>query len=110
MIGNISRAKEFLTCQQKAYNWDQLRLVSHRDADPLVIGEAYHLGSECITKSGDVNAAMQAAEDRIRERQKNELILPEERPNIERNIEFVKKAVYEFGINYDKADYTVLWP
>jgi hypothetical protein len=110
VIGNISRVKAFLTCQQLAYNWDELRLIPHRDADPLVIGEAYHLGSEFITKFGDINQAVQASEDRIRERIKGQMILPEELPQIERNIEFVRKAVYEFGINYDKADYTVLWP
>jgi hypothetical protein len=110
MIINVSRAKSFQACRQLAYNWDELRLKSHREADPLIIGEAYHLGSEVITKSADVNEAVKQAEARIRERMEGQLILPEERPNIERNIEFVKHAIVAFGEQYDKADFRVLWP
>jgi hypothetical protein len=110
VIINISRAKAFQQCRQYAYNWDELRLVSHREADPLVIGEGYHLGSEVVSQSADVNEAIAATEKRMRERYAKSTILPEELPNIERNIEWAKHAVAQWAENYDKADFRVLWP
>jgi hypothetical protein len=110
MIINISRAKAFQQCRQYAYNWDELRLTSYREADPLVVGEGYHLGSEVISQSADVNAAVAATEKRMRERYAKSLILEEEKPDIERNIEWAKHAVSLWAENYDKADFRVLWP
>ena len=110
MIINISRTKNFQSCRQFAWNWDELRLAPQREADPLIVGEGYHLGSEIISQSANVQDAMKAAEARMRERYAGQLILPEERPDIERNIEFVKRAVEQWAINYDRADFRVLWP
>lgn len=110
MIINISRTKSFQSCRQFAYNWDELRLASQREADPLIIGEAYHLGSEIITQSASVEDAVKATEQRMRERYVGQLILPEERPEIERNIEWAKAAVQAWALHYDKADFRVLWP
>jgi hypothetical protein len=110
MIINISRTKAFQTCQQYSYNWDELRLYPHREADPLVMGEGYHLGSEIISKNADVNKAVQATETRMRERYSGQMILPEERADIERNIEWAKHAVAQWAENYNRADFRVLWP
>ena len=110
MIINISRTKSFAQCQQYAYNWDELRLYPHREADPLVMGEGYHLGSEVISKSADVNEAVTATEARMRERYAGQLILPEERSDIERNIEWAKHAVAQWAEHYNRADFRVLWP
>jgi hypothetical protein len=110
MIINVSRSKSFQSCQQYAYNWDELRLYPTREADPLVIGEGYHLGSEIITRSADVNEAVKSVETRMRERYANQMILPEERADIERNIEWAKHATVQWAENYNKADFRVLWP
>jgi len=110
MIINTSRATQFQGCREKAYNWDELRLASFRDPDPLMIGEAYHLGSEVIARTGDVEQAMHDAEKRFRQRLEGQLILEEEKPEIEREIEFVRHSVKQWAIHYDKADFKVLWP
>jgi hypothetical protein len=110
VIINISRGKAFQQCRQYAYNWDELRLMSHREADPLVIGEGYHLGSEVVSQKADVVEAIRATEERMRERYSKSLILEEEKPDIERNIEWAKHAVAAWAENYDKADFRVLWP
>jgi hypothetical protein len=110
MIINVSRTKSFQTCQQYAYNWDELRLYPHREADPLVMGEGYHLGSEVITKSANVNEAVQATEQRMRERYAGQTILKEEQADIERNIEWAKHAVSAWAEHYNRADFRVLWP
>jgi len=110
LIINISRTREFQGCRQKAWDWDELHLSPHREADPLVVGEGYHLGSEIITQSADVHLAVQETEKRMRERYSKGLILPEEKPDIERNIEWAKEAVRQWSLNYDRADFKVLWP
>lgn len=74
------------------------------------MGEGYHHGSEVVSKSADVDAAMQAAEQKMRERYSGQMLLPEELPDIERNIQFAKNAVRQWAENYDKADFRVLWP
>jgi hypothetical protein len=110
MIINSSRGSQFQACREKAYNWDQLRLVSFRDADPLMIGEAYHKGSEILSKVGDVEEAVREAEQTFRKRLVGQLILPEELPEIEREIEFVKHATRKWAEHYDRADFKILWP
>lgn len=110
MIINTSRATQFQSCREKAYNWDQLRLTSFRDADPLMIGEAYHHGSEILSRTGDVEEAVMLAEKKFRDRLVGQMILPEELPEIEREIEFVRHSVKQWALHYDKADFKVLWP
>lgn len=110
MIINISRTKNFQSCRQYSWNWDELGLLSHREADPLVIGEGYHLGSEIISQNADVDSAVKATEQRMRERYAQGMLLPEELPEVERNIEWAKQAVRRWSENYDRADFRVLWP
>ena|SRR5271166_3113801 len=110
MIANVSRFKQFQACREKAFNWDELRLASYRDADPLMIGEAYHKGSEVLAKLGNIEEAVQAAEDTFRKRLEGQVILPEERPEIEREIEFVRHATRAWAQHYDTADFKILWP
>jgi hypothetical protein len=75
-----------------------------------MIGEAYHRGSEVLAKLGDIEAAVQAAEDTFRKRLEGQMILPEERPEIEREIEFVRHATRAWAAHYDTADFKILWP
>jgi hypothetical protein len=110
MIINTSRASAFLRCKEYAYNWDQLRLLPFREADPLMIGEAWHLGSEILSKTGSVEDAINGAEARFRERLEGQLILAEEKPEIEREIEFVKHGMREWAHHYDRAEFKVLMP
>jgi hypothetical protein len=110
MILNISRGKSFQSCRTFAFNWDELRLYPWREADPLIIGEGYHFGSEIISNSADIHTAVKNTELRMRERYSKSLILPEEQADIERNIEWAKHAVAQWGVNYDKADFKILWP
>jgi len=110
LIGNVSRLRQFDSCREKAYNWDELKLASYRDPDPLMIGEAYHRGSEVLAKLGNIEEAVQAAEDTFRKRLEGQLILAEERPEIEREIEFVRHATRAWAQHYDTADFKILWP
>jgi len=110
MILNISRGKNFQECRQKSFNWDELRLQTWRESDPLIVGEGYHLGSEVVSQTADVNEAMDATEKRMRERYSKSLILPEEQPDIERNILWARHAVAQWAENYDRADFRVLMP
>jgi hypothetical protein len=110
VILNISRGKNFQECRQKSYNWDELGLVGWREGDPLIIGEGYHLGSEVVSQTADVNVAMDATEKRMRERYAKSMTLPEEQADIERNILWARHAVAQWAENYDKADFRVLMP
>jgi hypothetical protein len=110
MILNISRGKNFQECRQKSFNWDELKLQTWRESDPLIVGEGYHLGSEVVSQTADVNEAMDATEKRMRERYSKSLILPEEQPDIERNILWARHAVAQWAENYDRADFRVLMP
>lgn len=110
MILNISRGKNFNTCRQKSWNWDELGLVGWRESDPLIVGEGYHLGSEVVSQTADVNKAMDDTEKRMRERYAKSLILPEELPDIERNILWARHAVAQWAEHYDQADFRVLMP
>jgi hypothetical protein len=75
-----------------------------------MMGEGYHLGSEVITKTANVEEAVRAAEDRMRERYSAQTILPEEQDLIERNILWTRNAILAWGEHYDRADFKVLYP
>jgi len=75
-----------------------------------MIGEAYHIGSEILAKTGGVEEAVAGAEKRFRDRLVGQMILPEEWPELEREIEFVKHATRQWARHYDQADFKVLWP
>jgi len=74
------------------------------------MGEGYHLGSEVITKTASIEQAVNATEQRMRERYAGQTILKEEEPLIERNILWAKNAVRAWAEHYDRADFRVLWP
>jgi hypothetical protein len=110
VILNSSRASAFQKCKEYAFNWDELKLLPFREADPLMIGEAWHLGQEILAKSGSPEESIAGAEKRFRERLSGQMILPEEREEIEREIEFVKHGMRAWSHHYDKADFKVLMP
>lgn len=110
MIVNWSRISQFQECRRKAYNWDILRLSSWREADPLITGGGFHVGAATLFSTKDVHAAVEAAEKDIRDRLATQMVLPEERPAIEHNIEWTKRAVAKFAEHYEGQDVQVLWP
>lgn len=110
MILNISRGKFFMSCRQYTHFWDEQRLMPHREADALITGGGYHIGSEIISKTANVEEAVAKVEHDMRERYSKSLILDEEKPEMERQIEFAKRATSLWAEEYDKADFRVLWP
>lgn len=110
MITNLSRIDAFQKCRRYAYNWAQLGLMPQREAEPLILGGAAHEGLAEFLAHRDPNAAVRLVETTYRERIKNELILPEERPAIEQSIEVAKRLVRKFCDNYSDTEMQVIWP
>lgn len=112
MILNISRAVQFQECRQKSYNWHELRLTSVREANPLLMGGAFHKGVASFFAKGDVALAKKVAEDDFRERLKTQggIILPEELAEIEKQIELSKRAVEKYADFYKKEEFQVIAP
>lgn len=100
-----------MECRQKAYNWHEKRLVSFREADALMTGEAFHAGVAHLFASGNNVEAVQMAETTYRNRiAKQEMILPEERVILEQAILFTRRAVERYGEHYAKEPFQVIWP
>lgn len=110
MIANWSRLNQFDDCARKAFNWDELRLSSWREADPLITGGGFHVGAATFFSTKNLEQAQQAVERDIRERLSTQLVLEEERPVIEQQIEWAKRAVATLADNYDEEEIRVLWP
>lgn len=110
MIANWSRLSQFQECRRKSYNHDILRLASWREADALVVGGGVHVGIATLFSTKNLQRALEAAEHDIRSRLEGQLVLPEERPSIELQIEWTKRAVTEFADQYNEHDVQVLWP
>ena len=109
MILNLSRAALFQECRRKLKNWHELGLVSHREADPLMWGEAFHKGAACLSIGIPADEAAARTEEIYRKRLEGQMILPEELPMIERMIEQAKHAVRVYAENSPK-DIEVLQP
>lgn len=113
MILNISRISQFQECRQKAYYWHEARLTSHREADALLLGGAFHHGVAKFFATGDAEVASKFAEDEFRERiaaQPAGLILPEELEGIEKQISFTKRAVNQYADYYKQNNFQILYP
>lgn len=110
MILNISRAKQFQECRQKAWNWHQLRLMSWREAEALMTGEAFHVGIAHYFSTKDPEAAQRIAEARYRERLEGQMILPEEMPEIENQIELSRRMIGRYVQHYANEDIQILMP
>lgn len=110
MILNTSRGKQFQECRQKAWNWHELRLMSWREADALMTGEAFHVGIAHYFASQDVDASVRKAEARYRERLEGQMILPEEQVVIERQIELSKRMILEYTKYYKGEAIQILQP
>lgn len=110
MITNLSRIDAFQKCRRYAYNWAQLGLMPQREAEPLILGGAAHEGLAEFLAHRDPNKAVALVETTYRERIKNEVILPEERPAIEQSIEVAKRLVRKFCDNYSDTEMQVIWP
>ncbi len=109
MILNISRAITFQQCKRKAFNRDILHLLPTREADALTTGGAFHVGSAILHASRDVETAVKATEAEYRKRLEGQMILPEEWPLIEHQIEQIKAGVRAYGENF-LPDFQVLQP
>jgi hypothetical protein len=110
MIINISRGKQFQQCRQKAYNWDELRLVPSRDAEPLLTGASYHAGVAVGFATGDWNAAVVETEKVYRKAIEGKVVLAEEKQMFEREIFIACEAVRQYSKHYISSDFTVLQP
>ncbi len=109
MILNISRAIQFQQCRRKAYNRDILQLLPTREADALMLGGAFHVGSAILHASRDVKTAVKATEAEFRKRLEGQMILPEEWPLIEHQIEQAKAGVRAYSENF-LPDFQILQP
>lgn len=109
MILNISRSITYQMCKRKAYNRDILHLLPTREADALAMGAAFHIGSAILHSSRDVETAVKATEAEFRKRLEGQMILSEEWPLIEHQIEQSKAAVKAYSENF-LPDFQVLQP
>lgn len=110
MILNISRAKQFQECRQKAYNWHELRLMAWREAEALMTGEAFHTGIAHYFSTRDVKASQAIAEARYRERLAGQLILEEEKAFLEQRIELSRRMISRYAEHYQNEPIEVLMP
>jgi hypothetical protein len=110
MITNISRQVFFQECRRKSYNWDELRLMPHREANPLIYGSAVHEGIAEFLAKRDPRAAVALTEFKFRERLATQVILPEERGELEQMIEQSRRMVAQFAQNYSESEMQVIWP
>lgn len=108
MIANISRLQNFDACRQKEWDQNELHLMPHREADALMIGEAYHAGAAEFFASGDVAKAEALAESTMLQRLKGQVILAAERPVIDQEVAMAKFMVVSYAAEY--KDFNVLWP
>ncbi|KKL04064.1 hypothetical protein LCGC14_2619820, partial [marine sediment metagenome] len=99
----------FQQCRRKAYNRDILQLLPTREADALMLGGAFHVGSAILHASRDVETAVKATEAEYRKRLEGQMILPEEWPLIEHQIEQIKAGVRAYSENF-LPDFQVLQP
>lgn len=110
MIINVSRATQFQECRQKSYNWDYLRLMAWREAEALMTGEAFHVGIAHYFSTRDVEASMQEAEKRYRERLVGQMVLPEEQQLIETQIELSRRMIHRYSQHYQNEPIQILMP
>lgn len=110
VISNISRMSNFLTCRTKSFNWDELRLQTQRTHIALTTGGSFHEGAAKFFSTRSKAEAMKAAEENFRERIKDEIILPEERREIEQQIELSRRMTAIFCENYADDEMQVLQP
>lgn len=110
MIVNWSRLSNFGKCPEKAWNWDELRLEGWTPELPLLQGGGFHEGVAEYFAHRDAKAAEQFCESKIRKELEGKMILPEERPEIERAIAWSKLAVNRFAERYEGEPVQVLWP
>jgi hypothetical protein len=110
VIINTSRAGLFQECRVKAENWHIKRLVSWREADPLMIGEAFHVGVAHFYAKGSVQESVALAESTFRKRLEGQMILTEEKELIERNITFSKRAIEKYAEHWKDEPIQILMP
>jgi len=110
MIVNWSRLSNFGKCPERAWNWDELHLEAWAPQLPLLQGGGFHEGVAQYFATHDIKQAQAAAEDHMRKELEGQMILPEERPEIERAIAWSKMAVGRFAEQYEGQPVQVLWP
>lgn len=109
MILNNSRAEQFNTCKQLAYNQDELGLAPHRTAQALLVGSGFHAGKVAINqKQGDLESAADAAEQEYMLRANWADLLPEEKKLAQADINLVRSMVKAYGEYYINENYELL--
>lgn len=110
MIANMSRLFFFQECRRKVKFQYQDGLAPNLDAPPLILGGAAHEGLAEFLANRDPEKAVQLTEDSFRKRLEGAMILPEERPKLEQDIQIARRLVRLFCDNYSDSDMQVLWP
>jgi hypothetical protein len=110
MILNGSRAGLFQQCRQKLWNWDELKLQSYREADPLMIGNAFHVGMAKYYTSKNTEASVALAEEAFRKHLEGQTLLAEELPLMENHITLVKRSIEAYARNWKSEPIQVLMP
>jgi hypothetical protein len=109
LIINISRSQFFQQCRRKQWFYDQ-GLVQLGLTEPLAIGTAYHKGTAILTSKRDGQLAIETAEATYREELSKIMVLPEERPLHEANIDMIKRMLTAQAKQYARDTWTVLKP
>lgn len=88
------------------------RLEPYTVSDPLILGGAYHDGLAVYFSGKSIVDATLYAEQRYRDRyaEQEAFILPEERPFIERQVNWLNNSLVEFSKHYANSDIRVLQP
>lgn len=116
MITNFSGMQEFETCRTKHFKSKHDRLTAWQEADPLVLGGAFHLSAATLFSTGSTTKAQDEAEKEYRDRsmkyfQEKEVdLMPEEERLIERNAQWLRASVALFADNYSEGGVQVIWP
>ena len=110
MIANWSRVSQFGKCQEKAWNWDERKLDTWSPALPLLQGGGFHDGVAKYFATHDSSIAAAEVEASIRRELEGKMVLPEEKPDIDRAIAWSSLAVKKFAASYEQQPIQVLWP
>lgn len=110
MIANISRLKFFHTCKRKEFNFSFRHLHPKMEDLKLVTGEGWHVALADLLSGRTIEEAIHSGEKAFRDRLEGQMILPEERPEIEKQIETLQKGLRLYAGHYRFEEIQVLHP
>lgn len=84
--------------------------MSFREADPLMIGNAFHHGVAHYYATKDIKASTQLTEDTFNKHLEGQVILPEEKALVDQNKRFSKVAVEKYAEHWKNEPIQILMP